>query len=598
MYVIGTAGHVDHGKTKLVEALTGIDTDRLPEEKKRGLTIDLGFAHFMGADGRPIGVIDVPGHERFIRNMVAGAWSVDCALLVVAANEGWMPQSTDHTRVLSCVGIPRVIVVITKGDLVDGEIAGRVQRSAVERCADIGGWAPPSIVVSAAQNRNIEELRKLIQEELASQPRREPGSPYLYVDRVFRVKGAGMVVTGSLKGGALARGADAIVLPQQQKVRIRGIQSYYHELDRAEPVSRVALNLPSEKMEDLTRGCCVVAPGSSVRSETEFIARIRRSFHASPADTQSGAEPLRLRSGSEVEIALGTGHQHARVYVLSNPTLIRVVLTAPMPMMWNQRFLAMQPGGSRIIGGGSIIWFGQTSRATRNRLSTVSQELRDQPADLLHLQVMVNGITRCSRDQARILAKEPGFVVLGSWVFDETRLADWQAEILERVSRSGQTKMSDLAREIRLETAPLAEICEELGRSGKLLVSRGVLSPADASPEKSLSALGKRLLADLRNAGSAGIEPRKLRVSGSLQELRNLARLDLAVSLDGDIFYATEAYDALAQAIIEGQKSGSTFTIGQAREKTALSRKFLIPLLNRMESDGLVRREGDVRRIL
>ncbi|MBT3272309.1 MAG: GTP-binding protein, partial [Spirochaetales bacterium] len=236
MNVIGTAGHVDHGKTRLIQALTGIDTDRLPEEKARGLTIDLGFAHFEDSSGKKIGVIDVPGHERFIRNMVAGAWGVDCALLVVAADEGWMRQSNDHARVLACLKIKQLIVVVSKSDLVDAGAASDVEQDALIRCSEMGDWELSSIIVSVETLDNIDTLKSLIEERLLRLKKAAPVPPFMYVDRVFSVKGSGTVVTGSLMGGQIAKNTQVRILPGSETGRIRSIQSYYQDMDTAYPV--------------------------------------------------------------------------------------------------------------------------------------------------------------------------------------------------------------------------------------------------------------------------------------------------------------------------------------------------------------------------
>jgi len=309
VHVIGTAGHVDHGKTALIEALTGINADRLPEEKRRGLTIDLGFAHFFTEQGEPVGVIDVPGHERFIRNMVAGAWSLDLALLTVAADDGWMQQSADHTRVLRLMGVPRLIAVITKTDLVTPEQVRQVTEQAVNECRALGYAGVPTASVCAPSGEGIDTLKALILEQLAA-PSIPPGSfPYIYVDRVFTIKGSGVVVTGSLKGGVLRRGEGLSLLPQNKRVRIRGLQSYYKDCERVKPVSRVAVNLSGIDAGQINRGDCLAAVNSPFRIVGEFIARI-----------QSDS----IKRDTELEIAVGTGHQIVRLTRFPSGDLARI----------------------------------------------------------------------------------------------------------------------------------------------------------------------------------------------------------------------------------------------------------------------------------
>ena len=277
MPVIGTAGHVDHGKSSLIEALTGTHPDRLPEERARGMTIDLGFAHFPGREGEPIGVIDVPGHERFLRNMVAGAWGLDAALLTVAADDGWMPQSADHTRVLAALGVGRLALAVTKSDLASPERAEEVRRQALAECARLGFAQVPSLVVSARTGRNIAELRELLVSLV------EGGTPeldwgpegcLLYVDRAFHVKGVGVVVTGTLKAGPVERGQELRLLPAGRTVRVRGLQSYFREQERVLPGSRVALNLHGVELGQVRRGDCLVGSPAGAWVERELVVHL------------------------------------------------------------------------------------------------------------------------------------------------------------------------------------------------------------------------------------------------------------------------------------------------------------------------------------
>jgi selenocysteine-specific elongation factor len=266
-----------------------------------------------------------------------------------------------------------------------------------------------------------------------------------------------------------------------------------------------------------------------------------------------------------------------------------------MALTWGQRFLMMQRGGSRILGGGSVVWSGATDRKIRNRLSFVFEDPEKQPVDHLHLKIQVQGAARCHRDQSADLAQEAGLAVLGTWVFDAANLASLKSEILARVGGTAPVSAGDLTGEIGLDSDPLQAVLDDMIRRGEIVAKGPVLQLAGASPQADLSRLAKRLLKDLADAGGAGLERGRLDTPGALRELRTLAHLGLAVSLNGDIFYAKETYDTLVQRIVAGRKTGSSFSIGEARERTGLSRKYLIPLLNRMESAGIVRREGDVR---
>ncbi|MQY76069.1 MAG: selenocysteine-specific translation elongation factor, partial [Spirochaeta sp.] len=341
MFTIGTSGHIDHGKTLLIKALTGIDTDRLPEEKKRGMTIDLGFAYFPGPGGEPVGVIDVPGHERFIRNMVAGAWSLDLALLVVAADDGWMQQSGDHLLVLHYLGITDIILVISKRDIASPARIREVENDSLDKIKSITGIDVPSVSVSAKTGENIDKLKELILSELSKIKTSGESFPFLYVDRVFNIKGSGTIITGSLKGKSIDKETKLISLPEEKPVRIRSLQSYNSSVDKAVPVSRLAINIANLKKDEIHRGACLTTEGSDFLAVSEFIFRLKK----------DRIKP-NIRNHSEVEIALGTADQLGEIHFLKDSRIGRIILKQPVAARWNQPFLLIRHGGSSIIGGG------------------------------------------------------------------------------------------------------------------------------------------------------------------------------------------------------------------------------------------------------
>ena len=379
MYTIGTAGHVDHGKTLLIKALTGIDTDRLPEEKERGLTIDLGFAFFEDDEGHPIGVIDVPGHERYIRNMVAGAWGLQCALLIVAADDGWMPQSEDHLKVLDYLGVPKIILVITKKDIVSPERIRQVEDEALTKISARTEESVPCIAVSALTGENIEDLRKMILLELKDIVVPLSDHPFLYVDRVFSIKGSGTVVTGSLAYGKLSKSTNLVMLPENKKLKIRSIQSYHSEVETLEPVSRIALNLQNLKKEDVHRGSLFTVEPSDFHSVRELICRL------------SVETDQQIKNHSEIEIALGTAHQLGVIHFIYERNIARIVLQDPLPLFWNQPFVIIRHGGSEILGGGRVIWTAPIGRHARIKAaraaSLLPEALDERHKHLLTLQV-------------------------------------------------------------------------------------------------------------------------------------------------------------------------------------------------------------------
>ena len=272
-FIIATAGHVDHGKSALVKALTGTDPDRLPEEKKRQITIDLGFAalNVTAPNGDRIhaGIVDVPGHEDFVRNMIAGVGSIDLALFVVAADDGWMPQSEEHLQILNYLGVQRAVIALTKSDLGRIDVVTNQIR---ERLTGTSFADSPIVPTSVRTGTGIEKLVNTLATQLArTEPQRDIRKPRLFIDRVFTLRGIGTVVTGTLTGGSLRRGQQIVVYPTNLETRIRSIQSHGHELEVAQPGMRTAINLPDLRVDQIKRGDVVTLPGHGAPTSTLIV---------------------------------------------------------------------------------------------------------------------------------------------------------------------------------------------------------------------------------------------------------------------------------------------------------------------------------------
>ena len=594
MYVIGTAGHVDHGKTALIQALTGIDPDRLPEERKRGMTIDLGFAHFDGPDGKPIGIIDVPGHEGFLRNMVAGAYGVDLALFVVSVVEGWQQQSADHARVLRLLGVKRIVLVLSKADAAPPERIAEVRQQAIVHCGSMGYIDPPSIEVSAVTGMNIEVLRELVIRELrtmdSSGPGRSEGFPLVYIDRIFVMQGVGVIVTGTLRGASLKRGMDLLLLPAGKKVRVRSLQCYQKDVEAAEPVSRVALNLPGLKKEDLRRGDCLIAPDGPARIERELLAYV-----VSPPD----ATELELKKDVELEVAYGTAHRLARLHRLDKleagkrTAVARLVFAEPVAVIDGQYLLLLRHGGSTIIGGCRVIQTGASTREQRQNLvaaaTTMPSEL--QPEQLASLQLALRGWARCG-EIVGLYAE--GLSELGEWVILPELRRTLEKEIMARAGRPGGAPINELQTQASVPAGLVDQLCAGIIKAGKFVLRQGILCQAEPE-QQPLSPLGKRLLSELKALGLAGVELAKTIVPGAQTELRTLAKSGLAVSLDGNIFMEPSVYDGLVRGFLDGLATGSRQSLADCKLRTGLSRKYLIPFLNKLELEGYVKRNGDDR---
>lgn len=297
--IIGTAGHVDHGKTCLIKALTGIDTDRLKEEKKRGITIELGFAHMDLVNGQKVGIVDVPGHEKFVRNMLAGAGGLDVCMLIVAADEGIMPQTVEHLDILSILGIKHGVVVITKADLVEPDFTELVAEDVKELTKGTFLENAPIIPVSAYTGQGLDELKKILTELCVSIPERaEEGYFRLPIDRVFTLKGFGTVVTGTLQEGKLKKDQNIVLYPENEPVKVRSLQVHSKDTDAAFAGQRVAVNVPDRKKEEILRGDVLATadslyPTMMVDVKLEVLKHTERSIkHGSRVHVYHGTKEL------------------------------------------------------------------------------------------------------------------------------------------------------------------------------------------------------------------------------------------------------------------------------------------------------------------
>ncbi|MGF1734948.1 selenocysteine-specific translation elongation factor [Photobacterium satsumensis] len=589
-YVVGTAGHVDHGKSALIKALTGIDTAHLPQEKKRGMTIDLGFAYFKHQNGEPVGVIDVPGHERFIRNMVAGVWSLDMVLFVVAADEGWMQMSTDHLKVIASMGIENVTLVITKSDLVDDDMLALVEEESLEQFLDIAGFIPDSVTVSAHQAKGIDGLRQHIchklDKEIDTERVDNERHAHLYIDRVFTVNGVGTTVTGSLCGGEFAVGQKLYMQPGGREVQVKSLQSYHQNIELAKPVSRVAIGLKGIKKKEVERGFCLTDRKETSFVTDELIIRL---------DSQLFEN--KCKNNSEVEVAFGTFNTLAKIFVFKGTNLARLRLKEPASCFWNQRALLIQHGGSRILNCGSIVWSGVVAKSYRNKLYDLLMAMPEHPAweDYVTINMALYGFAKRG-EQA---LDESGYKICGDWLFTEECFNQTHQHV-EDILKQGQIDLSvnELSGKCQMAVAPLAAALDALVEEGKLRRSNELYSLGSGQNEAQLSPTAKKILEHMEQAGKQGYEADKEKIPGAQKELRNLVRLGFAVPMEGKIYYLAPVYQDLVHDLLQGQSVGDRFAISEARERTGLSRKYMIPLLNRMEVEGWIKRVDNDREVL
>src|SRR5581483_4201886 len=348
-FVVGTAGHIDHGKSTLITALTGIDPDRLAEEKRRGMTIDLGFAHMTLPSGREIGIVDVPGHARFVRNMLAGVHGLDAVVLVVAADEGVRPQTREHLEIIDLLEVTRGVVALTKVDLVDGEWIEMVSAEVAAALEDTSLRGARIVPVSAVARTGLDDLVLALDEVLVDgEGRRDAGRARLPVDRVFTISGFGTVVTGTLVDGALAVGQELDVVPRGRSVRVRGLQQHNRKVERVEPGGRVAVNVSGAEKDERARGD-VLAPAGTIATTRRVDARVR----------VLGDAPRALRHGAELTLHTGTAEVGARAIVLEGDAIergasgwVQLYLSRPIAASEQDRFVLRIPSPAATIAGG------------------------------------------------------------------------------------------------------------------------------------------------------------------------------------------------------------------------------------------------------
>ncbi|MER0498626.1 selenocysteine-specific translation elongation factor [Aeromonas hydrophila] len=609
--VIGLAGHVDHGKTLLIKALTGITTARA-HEQAIGMTQDLGFAHFDDGQGNTIGVIDVPGHERYIRNMVAGLWSLDLVLLVIAADEGWMPMTGDHLRLLRAMGVPRLLVCINKCDLVSSDELLLLEESLLERVMDESGMVPDIVSVSAKTGENMAALHTAIVRQLGDMAEhhapREQAAPRLYVDRVFTANGTGTVLTGTLQQGRLKVGDKLRLYPADREVQVRSLQAYHQSVDEIGAICRVAVGLKKVPHKEVARGHCLTSTVGQCEAATHLIVRLN-------AESLSG-KALRTQ---EIEVALGSWHGRARFVPIKETRLARLIFTSPIPCFFGQPLAIIRHGSSELLHGARIVWCGDIHPARRKALHALLGEL---PDDLEHynpatLQLGLNGYVLASRFDQQPEQVTP----LGEWLLDNCWLAQSRDQLLTTLA-SEPLSAAELATRFGIALPVTQALLQQLKSEQLIRLHHDKWQPGSGESEDDLGEEAQLVLKVVRDQGKEGYEPGKLGPGGveldpfitrklpaALQQgllqkgalqkhLRNLARLKYLVQLDGPIYYDAALYNQMVAAVLAGQQVGDLIDMASLKEITGLSRKYAIPFCLRMEMDGWVRREENERRVL
>jgi selenocysteine-specific elongation factor len=583
MPVIGTAGHVDHGKSTLIQALTGRDPDRLAEEKRRGLTIELGFA-WTSIDGIDIGFVDVPGHERFIKNMLAGIEAVHGVLFVVACDEGWMPQSEEHLAIIDLLDQRNGVIALSRRDLVDDDTAELARLEVEERLEGTSLQGAPIVEVAPLSGLGLDLLRSELA-RLAAMPM--PASPRtrLWVDRSFSIAGSGTVVTGTLAGGDIAVGDELEVWPGPRRARVRSLQSHERSVDVAVPGSRTAVNLSGVDAADIVRGAMVGKPGEWLATTT-FLADVRPARGMDDALTDRGAFHLHA----------GSGAWPVRLRMIGGGAAL-VHLSEPVTLAVGDRIILREVGRRAVVGGGRV-------------LDPAPHRGRQQPATVALLRSSL-GLSATDRANALVTARRradvsavtahagaapQGFVTVAGRAFSDEEGAAVRQAAAELVAEYHEANplrpgmpIASLSGQLRLTVDELAALVE-----GALVIDASNVrlssfsGDLDAHQQEALEAVQ----AILHEAGLAA--PRASQLGIDLELRHAMERRGELVRIDDDLAYLPEHIDQIKGVVAS---LGDGFTVAEFRDACGMSRRQAVPVLEWLDRQGVTERSGDVRRV-
>ena len=626
--VVGTAGHIDHGKSSLVRRLTGIDPDRLPEEKDRGLTIDLGFAPMQLPGGELVGIIDVPGHEKFIRNMVAGASGIDLVVLVVAADDSVMPQTLEHLSIMTILGVQRGIIAINKIDLVDEEMLELVEEEIRDTVKGTFLEDAPMMRVSAETEAGIDELREAVISMIDELPSRETDGVFrLPIQRVFSAKGHGTVVTGVPVSGSVSKDDRLEILPGEHKGRVRGLQAYKVTVDRARAGHSTAINLADVNYKDLTRGMVAATPGYFTATEMLEV-----SLRALPS------LPNALTHRMPIRFLQGTMEAVGRLYLLDCTTLepgeeavAQIRLEEPVVVAPGDRFVLRQTSPMITLGGGEILdrsrWRLKTGKdfvveSVRRKMSALDSPqdylrslLRDALLEIHTTEELSRRMT-VTQDQVsqylQELAEAGDLKALPGdrWLVQEgIRMAGERITgAIEAAFREDPYRVSVKALEIRdalrLEETFLEAVYQQLVEEERVHRLRGgrLSLPGYEPPipegerqalEKYRNYLSEHLFEAARNEDLAPMLGTSEALIGKLQSL--LVDRGELVRLTPDVVLLEEAILEAVRRLAAHHETAGPFSAAEAKDLLGTTRKFAIPLLEYLDKQGWTRRREDRR---
>jgi selenocysteine-specific elongation factor len=631
VHVIGTAGHVDHGKSTLVKALTGIDPDRLKEEREREMTIDLGFAWLSLPSGEQVGIVDVPGHQDFIKNMLAGVGGIDAVLFIIAADESVMPQTREHLAILDLLKIPTGVIALTKVDLaesqewielVEAEVMDVVEGTVLE--------GAPIVPVSAVTGQGLDRLRQTLDEVLAKiPPRPDRGRPRLPVDRVFTVAGFGTVVTGTLSDGNLRVGQEVEILPARLKARIRGLQTHKRKIEVAVPGSRVAVNLTSVSTEDVKRGDVVTIPGWLESTQLVDI----RLYYLTDA-------PRELRHNQEVEFFAGAAEVMAHVRLLGTRSLApgqsgwaQLRLAERVPLVKGDRFIIRQPSPSLTIGGGMVVDPLPRRRHRRFRPAVIQRLetlAHGTPADLLlealdrrgpiPARTLISDTPLPAETAAESLhqllqegqaftllpgssptddmLKSPQYVASpAGWAMLRNRLTGEVGDFHRTYPLRQGMPREALKSRLKLDTRLFNEAVARASAEGALAETETIIRlPEHAvrfNPDQ--QARINRLLREFQRSPYTTPSYKDSVAAVGEDVVLALVETGHLVRLGPDVLLLSETYDELVAWVKEYIAEHGSVNVGQVRDAFNTSRKYALALLEYLDDQRITKRVGDER---
>lgn len=624
--VIGTAGHVDHGKTCLTRALTGVDTDRLKEEQKRGITIEIGFAQLTLPNGQTASIIDVPGHEKFIRNMLVGAAGMDVVLMVIAADEGFMPQTREHLGILSLLGVQNGIIVVTKADMVEPEWLEAIEEEAREDVQGTFLQDAPIIAVSSYTGQGIQELKQLVVDLVEGAEQRNQDRPFrLPVDRLFSVDGFGTVVTGTLVEGSLALGDEVCIYPGEKKARVRGLQNHDKSADRVSAGMRVAVNLSGVDKADLKRGDTLAKPGSMLLSQQMDVQL-----------TMLRDAPYPIKNDSRLHFHHGSRELVCKCVLLGRDTLeagetcfAQLRFTEPVAAKNGDHFVVRFFSPTVTVGGGVLlnvapqrhkrndpkILEGLAARASGSSERQVVQALRDAGVNMLKRAELAKaaGLTEGELEEPLAQLLEEGRAVdLGGRYMDHDAvegLWDKTVQLLSAYHKAQPLQPGMNRGEFRGKLLPKAPAASVDALVDYLAQHRGLRleGPTIALPD--FQVVWNSFYTELRKQidgiyGKAGLTTDNLddilagfgkKQDGARQVVQRLLYDGDLVALTPQILVCRAAYDRALQTLYGLFEGKPELTLGEARDALGVSRKYALALLEYWDSAGITRKTGDLR---